>query len=389
MKKQLVFLAISSLTSGFAFAQGANFDSELDAEINQVSAARRVQAQPQQVAVAGNPSAQPIYIVNQAPTAQVQGAQVQKQPQVEIVGAPLQKSRAEQIRDARQQAEVETENRIVEKLEMSRMEDEKRRAGQLFGDAFTPAPAPAPQPVAQPVAVQPVAVQPVAVAPVPVQEVKDDATREVVREELRAALKDEKAEEPQTTKYFGGVAGIGDYPDVRNVRGNYLLGASFGTKFEDAYAVEGSFLVGNYSVDQADGGGFVNYYGYYVPRTVDTLQYTGALAVKYFFLSGMVKPVLGGVIQYSYRTFRWDQQYGYNNAGGDASSHAIDLGVVTGVDFEFSPKFALGLDFRYMFNMASRVNTGRTGSFLSSPQYGTPIEKLQYYTLGIVGRMTF
>ena len=58
----------------------------------------------------------------------------------------------------RQDEEMKTESRIVEKLEQSRMEDEKKRASVLFGDKFdnlqnapaaqtAPQMAPAPQPV--------------------------------------------------------------------------------------------------------------------------------------------------------------------------------------------------------------------------------------------------
>ena len=59
-----------------------------------------------------------------------------KQPTTVIEASPLTESKAETIRKARQDAELATEQTIVEKLEMSRMEDEKRRAEVLFGDKF-------------------------------------------------------------------------------------------------------------------------------------------------------------------------------------------------------------------------------------------------------------
>jgi hypothetical protein len=64
------------------------------------------------------------------------------------------------------------------------------------------------------------------------------------------------------------------------------------------------------------------------------------------------------------------------------------VGVVGGADLVFTPKFALGLDFRYMFNMASRVDSNNS-YWMSSSQYGTPIEKLQYYVMSVVGKVTF
>lgn len=396
--KYIVILAAWSALMNPAFAQYSSFDAEIDSELEQISGGNA--GSTQQAA----PNSQPIYIQNQvAPTATAeagagayqQNNQVQKQPQVDILAAPLSKSRAEQMRDARQQVEVETENRIAEKLEMSRIEDEKRRANVLFGDRFdTMNQAPQPVQVAPVAPVAPQAVVPV--APVaPVENEVDD--RELIREEIRAAMNAEKELpiEKIERNYFGAILGIGDYPDVRNVKGNYLVGASFGTKFDETYAVEGIFTFSNYSVEPI-GWGFNPGYGMYVPRLVDAQQYSGALAMKYYFFDGAVKPVVGGLAQYSYRTFGWGQDpysgyYGYNqnNNGGNANSHAIDIGVVVGADVDFKGKWSLGLDFKYMWNLASRVNTNNQSMFLTMPQFGTPIEKLQYYTLNIVGKVNF
>lgn len=412
MKKYFYILAALSIAPNFALAQG--LDSEVDTELDQVVA-------PQATAQS---SSQPIYILNQAtPTAtstsgavatqnQNQAA-VQKQPVTVVQATPLSESRAEAIRKARQDAEVHTEQKIVEKLEVSRMEDEKKRADVLFGDKFNQMQNQNAQgqnvqqvqvQAVQPVAVQPVAVQPV--APVQVQEVKPDNTRDIVREEIRAAMKveEDSVDAPTESRYFGAIVGIGDYPEVRNVKGNYSLGASFGTKY-DNFIVEGSFLYSNYRVETGvspysnyGGYGYYSPYAYngygYVPAAVDVNQYSGALAAKYEFFGGFIRPNVGGVIQYSYRTFAWanDSTYGYNpnygNNGTSASSHAIDVGVVGGADLAFTPKFALGLDFRYMFNMASRVDTNNS-YWMTSSQYGTPIEKLQYYIMSITGKVTF
>lgn len=419
MNKNLMLIALLSMSAGLANAQISAIDADLDTELDTVSVANPNNG-PQvgagtptgaAIAPSGSVSGQPIYILNQAtPTsnAQVQTSQIQKQPQVDITASPLQKSRAEQIRDARQQAEVDTENRIVEKLEVSRIEDEKRRANTLFGNQFDQLSQQnntinannvnwnQQQPVQQ---VQQVPV--VVAAPVQAPPAKEDdfvdgvENREWIREEIRAALKAEEQlpVEPIETRYFGAVIGIGDYPDVRNVQGNYLLGATFGTKFDNSYAIEGSFTYGDYSVEQYGGGFYDPMYGSWVPRMVDVQQYSGSLAAKYLLFDGMVKPVFGGLVQYSYRNFRWSQdQYSYAipaSSTSNATSHAIDVGVIAGADIDFSRKFTLGLDFRYMYNLSSRVDTGRSGGFLTAQQFGTPIEKLQYYTMSIIGKVNF
>ncbi|WP_413613281.1 hypothetical protein [Bdellovibrio sp. HCB-110] len=401
MKKYFYILAALSIAPTYALAQ--SIESDVDAELDQMyssqqQAAPAAQAQPQAgIANTAPVSGQPIYILNQAtPTsnAQLQQAQIQKQPTTVIEASPLTESRAEQIRRSRQDAELQTEQRIVEKLEQSRMEDEKRRAGILFGDKFNQLDQQQ-QPVQQPVYAQPVQ----QVQPVQVQQVEEpkENTRDIIREELAAAMKSEEeaAVAPIETKYVGGILGIGDYPDTRQVKGNYALGVAFGTKY-DNFVIEGSFLYSNYTVEgQGYYTGYTSGYGYpyntgggvYVPDSIDVQQYTGSLAAKVQLFTGIIKPVFGGVVSYSYRGFSWDNKsYGYVN-DTKANSHAIDVGAILGADLEFSPKYSLGLDFRYMWNLSSRVNAENT--WMAGPQYGTPIEKLQYYVMSLVGRVNF
>lgn len=409
MKKYFYFLAALSVAPTMALAQGleSDVDAELDQMYSSVQAApvtAPVQAAALPAAPAGHSAGgQPIYILNQAtPTsnAQLQQTQVQKQPTTIIEASPLGESSAERIRRSRQDAEVQTEQRIVEKLEQSRMEDEKKRANILFGDKFN-------QlnnnnevqqaPVQQPVYTQPVQVQ-------QVNEPKEN-TRDIIREELASALKVEEQlpQAPLETKYVAGILGIGDYPDTRQVRGNYALGVAFGTKY-DNFIVEGSFLYSNYTVEGQGyysgaystgynyGYPYSNSYPYanngvYIPDTIDVQQYSGSLAAKVQLFSGIIKPVFGGIVSYSYRGYSWDNKsYGYVN-DTKANSSAIDIGALIGADLEFSPKYSLGLDYRYMWNLSSRVNGGNT--WMSGPQYGTQLEKLQYYVMSLVGRVNF
>ena len=410
MKKYFYILAALSIAPTFAIAQSV--ESDVDAELDQMysgasstQAASPTTAPSAGIANSAPVSGQPIYILNQAtPTsnananAQLQQSQVQKQPTTVIEASPLTESRAEQIRRARQDAETATEQRIVEKLEQSRMEDERKRANVLFGDKFDNMNnQQQPQQVVPVQQVQPIIVQQ---APAPVQKVEEpkENTRDIVREEITAAL---KAEEdaviaPTEQKYIAGLLGIGDYPDAKDVKGNYALGVAVGTKF-DNFVVEGSFLYSNYTVEgqsYTTGGNYGYGYGYgygynngyFVPDTVDVRQYSGSLAAKVQLFSGVIKPVFGGVVAYSYRQFSWNNITGIQN-DTTASSHAIDVGTLVGADLEFSPKYAIGLDFRYMWNLSSRVNGGNT--WRSGTGYGTPIEKLQYYVMSIAGKVNF
>ncbi|MFS4460322.1 hypothetical protein [Bdellovibrio sp. HCB2-146] len=404
MKKFIYILAALSIAPTFAIAQ--SLESDVDAELDQMYSS--AQAAPAQAAApaAAAPAApaagvvstapvsgQPIYILNQATptstaTSQAQQTAVQKQPTTIIEASPLTESRAEQIRRARQDAELATEQRIVEKLETSRMEDEKKRANVLFGDKFNSL-------NEQPQVQQPVQqAAPIVIQQVPVQKVEEpkENTRDIIREELAAAALKTKEEEvqpePVETKYVAGILGVGDYPDTNNVKGQYAMGVAFGSKF-DNIVIEGAFLYSNYRLTPRTGyyGGYgYSYGGYYVPNEIDINQYSGQLAAKVQLFDAIIKPVFGGLVSYSYREQKWAND-GYGVPNNSAKSHAIDVGALVGADLEFNPKYSLGLDFRYMWNLSNRLDAP-AGSIMDSPYY-TKVEKLQYYVLSLVGRVNF
>jgi hypothetical protein len=72
---------------------------------------------------------------NSAAQAQQQAVQ---QPTTVVEASPVVESKAEVLRKQRQNAELATEQKIVEKLEDSRLQEEKARADRLFGDRLDP-----------------------------------------------------------------------------------------------------------------------------------------------------------------------------------------------------------------------------------------------------------
>lgn len=388
MKKYISVLAALSIVPAFALAQ--SLESDVDYELDQLYAetASSSASSDNNVRATTVNTRQPIVILNQAPSA---AAAVQKQPVAEINDTPLKEGRAERLRRARQDAEIKTEQKIVEKLEASRMEDEKKRAAILFGDKFNNLENQQQQ-AAQPVPVQqvPVYTPPVAEAPVQTQVVEEpkENTRDIIREELSMALKTEKEVPmaPIESKYVAGVLGVGDVPDASNVQGNYAMGIAVGSQY-DNFILEGSFLFSNYTVGNqgyyvsGHGGGFSPYN--YVYDSIDVKQYSGSLAAKVQLFDGMIRPVFGGVVAYSYRDFAWDNKTYYRN-DAKANSHAIDVGTVIGADLQFTPKYTVGLDFRYMWNLSSRVNAGANWWSTTND-----IEKFQYYIMSINGRVNF
>ena len=387
-----------------------NFDDEVNAELDRMYDATATKT-ANTSKPAALPSAVQVNVTNASSQGQSQGAdqvqtvtQAQKQPTTIIEASPLTESRADRIRKARQEVEVQTEQKIVEKLELSRIEDERRRSEILFGDKFNQmnasqaAPAVAPVVVATPTPA-PVVAAPVVVAaptPAPVQEVapvvvapvakEERLSKEDVRNEVSAALEDfNKEKDKKTDKWtMGALLGVGEYPDAINVKGSYAVGFTAGKKFQDRMIVEGSFLYSNYSVEQVYGGGVVQ--GQFYPRITSMDQYSAGMTAKYQLWQAALRPVVGATLAYTYRAFTDTQFSAYNS---DATSHALDVGGVIGADLEVSETFSLGLDMRYMMNLTSKTSSNFQNSIIYQNKNTTPIEKFNYYTLGLVGRTTF
>ncbi len=365
-----------------------------------------VQAQP--IAVPAAPASAPIA----APAAAV--AEPVKQPTTVIEATPLVESKAEKIRKSRQDAELSTEQGIVEKLEQSRLEDEKRRGEVLFGDKFNtlmtqgqqPAAAPAPvapAPVAQP-APAPVPVVPVIVpeqvvaAPAPIEkEEKKEIDREAIRGEVSMALAEMKKDEekPKAKTYISLMAGSGDYPDAVNVKPQYSLGLGIGRELSERLILEGSFQYSNYQIEQRflngsyySGSCVYDYQGNCYPRITEMNQYSTSALVKYQILPGMFRPEIGSLVSYTYRTFT-DKQFALSNA--TVSSQAMDFGVMGGVTMQLTEGFSLGLDMRYMWNLTNKVDgtSLQKSAIYQGYSQDTPIEQLSYWNTSIVGRATF
>ena len=177
------------------------------------------------------------------------------------------------------------------------------------------------------------------------------------------------------------------------IQGNYALGFTFGNKYDNSFAVEGTFIYANYESKNVN-----NYWYNGRPDLFDVNQYSGAFAGKWYLSKGMVKPVIGGVAQYSYREFQWsDKNYERPYNLGKSESHAVDVGGIMGVEVEFNPNMTVGLDARYMKNLVIRRNYS-TDNLTNSPYqnavngqfgYRTPIEDLDYYTISLSARIAF
>lgn len=324
---------------------------------------------------------------------------VQEQPLTVIESTPLRESRADQIRRARLSVEAQTETKIVEKLEAARIEDERQRQDRVLGAVGSGASVPQPQPqtyqqpVQQPVpppvqqqqpqqVQQPIVIQasPVQVVPVVVKEREEREEREE-RAEIKTSFYEERRAEPTENRYFiSGNAGLAEYANRSNVRGNGALGFTVGTTLSDGLIAEGSFLYSTYTVDVVQPGAIL------LPPVVNLTQYNAMGALKYQFGHGRFRPFGGAVTSYSYR--RYQDKYGGGYAYSyDASTNALDVGLVAGADVEVTRRFLVGADVRYLTNLvASNPGTSRT-FYPVAP--GSAIEKSDYYTVQITGKFMF
>ncbi len=366
----LALLTNASFAQAQSTVQSETLSSDVDSDIDQMAAP-----------VANQHTSRNAVVTQTVIVPQQQA--VQKQPTTVVEASPLSDSRADNIRRNRQDEEMRTESKIVEKLEQSRMEDEKKRAAVLFGDKFDTLQNSQTQPAAaQSATVQPVQAPATQIQPQPIViQQNETLSRDAVREEMRAALdENEKAVTPMLQqKYFAGVAGIAQYPDIKAIQGNYSLGAAFGTRY-DYFLVEGGFLFSNYGIL---GASYLDTNNFVRLADFEMNQYQGMLAAKYQLLSGFVRPVLGGLVSYSYRSYSATTPTTYGAAGTEfGTSHAIDLGVIAGVDLEFNDKMSVGVDMKYMFNMSSRINGSSVGGAVLP-------EKAQYYITSLVARVNF
>ncbi|CAN5692059.1 hypothetical protein BH10BDE1_BH10BDE1_01340 [soil metagenome] len=318
---------------------------------------------------------------------------IQDQPTNVIEDSPLNMSAAERRRRDRQNLEMQTEQKIVEKLEDARIEDERARGERLFNKGFQSrderqevAPAPAPQQVQ------------VIQAPAVVVEKKEEP-KVNVKEEIRAALDEMKPkhEEAMTGYYMQGLAGMGNYPDATNVRGDMALGFGFGIVTPERFVAEGTFQYSQYSVTDPSSSSYYqpNYgsSGQSIPFTKVT-QYNFQAAVKYQLLGGRVRPVVGLIAGYTYRGYEgqnslYTQYYGSGSQlSNNASTNALDLGGLLGLDVQVTNTFSIGADFRYMKNVAYRGNNDYSNAY-ALPAPFKRLEEINYYLASLVGKFTF
>jgi len=312
---------------------------------------------------------------------------VTEQPSTVVEASPVEVSKGAESRKLREQMERGTEDVIVQQLEKDRIDAEKERvkkAQDIFNKEQPK------QEVAAPVA-------PVYVPPVAVQEVAPTvsvAPTQTVESVIPAT---QTAEDERMSYYVGGLAGFGDYSTANNVDGKFGLGAVMGLEFSSKFIIETGFIWSQYDINNVFSCYQFDYWGNcmsgsFVPMTQRMDQYNINLAGKYAFLRGRVRPVVGAILSYTYRTFKNKYNptnfnyYSNTQQNNPPDTRALDGGVSVGADIRLSDSFHIGADLKYMMNLTyDRDDNPRTRNYNNTQ----PIEELSYYFFTVQGTFRF
>ena len=386
-----------------------------DERTNQlVEVTPQLQAPVQAEAIATAPSNSPIYILNNQKLQGYQGA-VQESPTTIVQEAPAKVSASETIRKERQGAEATTEDGIVQTLEKARLDDEVRRRNK-FNDALAATTSGSTQSAAATaVIVAPVAPAAPVAAAAPVEDnevvevvpqkpqraskrkkvVLEDETAESkpdVKAEVRAALAEQSAAPLNLTSYYvAAQVGTASY-GAANIKGQLASGFSLGMVTPDRFVFEGSFMYGQFKVDD-----YVGPQATY--QTLDMSQYNFSTAAKYQLLPGKFRPTVGVIASYTRRSYSMPS-YGYgSNSNSILSTDAFDAGLEGGVDLALTNNFSIGADVRYLWNIASKSSDSNTSGGRYNPNYGSGytnknagfqvVEDFAYYIATLSAKFTF
>lgn len=370
--RNLGLISMATVFSISGFAQ-SDLETEIKAETAVVTESKAPQITTQEVyVIQGQDQKQ-----DQAQEAKVESETAQKvvtQPTTVVEAAPLVPSRAEQLRNARQQAEIQTEQKIVEKLEDSRLKDEERRAKKLFGDKLTEEEVEAKAAATETVEKEEpktILVIEKAQEPKEVRKSDEELKNEIaqsVKEDLSKINEEEKAKNNNAGRMsFSGLVGSVGY-DAINIGTNFAAGAAFGWVMDSGIELEAGLEYSNHTIDETPF------------NTQEMDQYNWSLAAKYSFLQTRVSPVLGAIASLTQRTYS-TPPFATND---NFDSLALDAGLLIGVNIGLTDNVALGVDYRRFMNLTTRYENDQNNRPLYGGNYN-PIEEQGYdvFNLGV------
>ena len=259
-----------------------------------------------------------------------QNAQVSHQPIVRVIGTPITATYATELKKSRQNAELQTEQKIVEKLESSRLMDEQERLTKLFGN----------KPAQKAVVTSSQAI---------VVEGDKAVDGSEVYTEVVSPVQDKGTDRVYMGIHGGQASNLTH--SLENVESFGSVGLSFGAYDDSGLILESSFFYAKHEIKNQSGN---YYYNNAEPfREVD--QLVGSLSLKFTPSSGRFRPYAGVAVSYNYWLDEYKNADGtcYNSPYCDNSIQSnydsVDLGANVGMDFILNHKISIG------FNMLINV----------------------------------
>ena len=292
--------------------------------------------------------------------------------------------RANEIRRARKDLEMGTETKMIEKIEWSRIEDEKDRSDRLFGNRLDKKKYDNHydnnyennyKPEKEVVIIEkPTPVVPYAPAP-------------VYKEEYKNEVKSDYSYIAESKSYLSPTVGWMTHPSAVNVDEATTFGIAAGTVFSSGVAVEMGLNYANFTMDDYDVYTFNG-----LPGQKEVDQYSLNGAVRYNFMVGRIVPNVGALLGYSYRDYNETRAF----SQGTTSSSAVDAGVSLGVDFKLTQNFSLGVEYRVMRNIwndredqdNNQVSPLFYGPFATA-QNREKLEEVGYQQFGVNAKFSF
>jgi|GEM_PF-6734895 len=260
------------------------------------------------------------------------------------------------IKKVRQDVEQKNDSKIIEKLEKTRLEDEKNLSEKIDSTNLKDDKKPVveQQQVQQQPAVKIEKVEVIQAAPT-VQPVVEDK-------------KEEKAEDKkEDRKWYAGI-GAGNVIYNGNVLTKSNFGVMIGTMIDDHLAVEGSLVYTSLAMNNYwNGGGAQNL----LFNSMD--QYDIGAALKYYVLDSVrFRPYVGVSADYILRQYKDS----YLNYVSSQNTNSLNFGALGGIDVRLTERLSLGGEFKYELPIYSQDNGIVSSSYWAS--WAKPLEQTSF-----------
>jgi len=357
MKKTILFTGFSLLPV-FAVAEAIEIDKE-DLIIEEVQGnLSRSNSEPR-VVILNNQNQK----VDQSTAQGLENDEklyVSSQPVVRVMGTPISMSHASELKKSRQEAEIKTEQSLVEKLESSRLKDEQERLKKIFGEYKQKTV--------------------VTAQTVPVEQGQPVDNSEIYTEIVSPV------EHNEGDRIYIGVQG-GQSSNLTPLENVTSHDGSFGITVgavdgDSGLILESNFFYSKHTIDPV--AITTDTYGYYRQYrnnensydyaenslyVQDAHQLTASLSLKYTPFVNRFRPYVGANISYGHWIHRNNQNtiqycdytYSINSCATQKKTDSIDLGANAGVDFQLSKKVSVGFNLFVNIMNVYNNNTSDTG----------------------------